>query len=162
MNTDSINNPILIQSEEHKLIFNYVSRIDNMLVNNNVEELTALVVGISRMMEKDLETHFLREEKVFFPALLVGRPSWEHTQVVTELISEHCSLRREMSTVVELVQEKLKHSSRVDEHLVQQIKPLIVSLKEHARKEIVDVFPVISEVKECTRLVSDYFNKVDV
>ena len=63
-NTD-INNAVLKQSQEHKIILDYVVRFDQTLSQNNREELLALIRSISGFLQKDLKNHFAMSVKYF-------------------------------------------------------------------------------------------------
>lgn len=153
---ENVNNPILKQSQEHKIILNYVARFDQALMDNKKEELVAMIRTISSFFQKDLKNHFKMEEKIFFPAVILGNGSEESVTMILELQKDHGMMEKEMERILDVVQLGKTHSANVDKPLLELFEPFLHDIKDHARREVEELFPLIDTSDECKALVAKF------
>lgn len=146
----NINNAILKQSNEHKIILDYVSRFDTAIMNKKNDELLALIRHLAPFLQKDLISHFEMEERFFFPAILHTLPSEENIKTVLRLQYEHGILTRDLHWMTQAIERAKFQQADIDQELLRYLRPFLHALKIHARIEIVELFPLIDRSEACT------------
>ncbi len=153
----NIDNAILKLSKEHQLINHYAARFTTNQKKPDPAFLEDLPSFLS-FLEKDLKKHFRMEEILFFPAALNGDPSYETSLLVLHLQKEHGILETRLKTV--LAAGKRVQQGKDAALAFQKIGAFFEVLKNHARLEITELFPLIDKNKNCTALLKRYAHEV--
>lgn len=149
----NIDNVVLKLSREHQIISDYVVRFfRNMKTPDPAfqEELRSFL----GFMNKDLTRHFVMEELLFFPAALNGAPSYETSLLVLTLQKEHGSLETRLKAI-QAMEKRVKEEKARDAAL-KKIGDFLTALKNHARREVTELFPLINENEQCMALLKEY------
>lgn len=132
---------VLRVSGEHKLITQYVIVLQEMLDKTEDPELTAITALLS-LMENELTAHFYLEEKVFFKICLTHLPVEEHP-LLTTLTQEHALLNQMLEEIRQGIQQISEQKESWGDPLRKALQKFIDDLKDHAKKEITDLFPLL-------------------
>lgn len=149
----NIDNVILKLSKEHQIIADYVVRFSRNIQNPDPafqEELQSFL----SFLKKDLTNHFRMEEILFFPAALNGNPTYTKSLLVLNLQKEHGVLETRLKSI-QAMEKRLKSKNRSDEAL-KIIGDFLEDIKNHARKEVTELFPLIDENEQCVALLKEY------
>ena len=148
-----IDNAVLKLSKEHKLISDYAVRFSKNIKNPDSAFMDDLKTFLS-FLQKDLKEHFRLEELVFFPAALNGAPSYETSLLVLNLQKEHGILEMRVKAV-RTAEKRLKESKDRDK-VLREIADFLEMLKNHARIEVRELFPMIDADEKCMALLKQY------
>ncbi len=149
----NIDNAILKLSKEHQIIADYVVRFSRNMKNPDPafqEELQSFL----SFLNKDLKNHFKMEELLFFPAALNGDPTYTTSLLVLNLQKEHGVLETRLKSI-QAMEKRLKSKNRSDDAL-QEIGAFLEDIKNHARQEVTELFPLIDENEKCVALLKEY------
>ena len=149
----NIDNAILKLSKEHQIIADYVVRFSRNMKNPDPtfqEELQSFL----SFLKKDLTNHFRMEEILFFPAALNGDPTYTTSLLVLNLQKEHGVLETRLKSI-QAMEKRLKEKNWSDDAL-QKIGDFLEDIKNHARKEVTELFPLIDENEKCVALLKEY------
>jgi iron-sulfur cluster repair protein YtfE (RIC family) len=149
----NIDNPVLKLSKEHQLINDYAVRFSKNKKNPDEAFLKDLQTFLS-FLKKDLERHFRMEELVLFPAAINGIPSYATTLLVLNLQKEHGMLENELKTILALEKHIKEESGR--QKILSKTGKFIEDLKNHARVEMTELFPMIDASGKCMALLNEY------
>jgi iron-sulfur cluster repair protein YtfE (RIC family) len=149
----NIDNAVLKLSQEHKLIIDYAVKFSRNRKNPDPAFLDGLESFLS-FLRKDLTRHFKIEELVFFPAILNSDPSYMTSLLVLNLQKDHGSLENRLKTILAL-EKRLKEEKR-REKMLEKIGHFLDDLKDHARREIQELFPVMDANESCMALLEEY------
>lgn len=153
----NIDNAVLKLSKEHQIIADYVIWFSKNMENPDPafeEELHSFLA----FLKKDLEHHFRMEELLFFPAALNGDPSYTTSLLVLNLQKEHGVLETRLKFV--LAMEKSLKDKKNRAAALKKIGVFFEHLKNHARQEITELFPLINENEQCLALLQQYATKM--
>ncbi len=129
-------------SGEHKIITQHVMTLQKMMSDKDSSvDLTEVAMALD-LMRRGLETHFSIEEKLLFKIGLIHLPVEFH-ECIHELSQEHGLLNHHLDRVIISVQAAIKERYPWDEDLAEAVTEFLDQLKEHAKKEIVDLFPAL-------------------
>jgi hemerythrin-like domain-containing protein len=149
----NIDNLVLKISNEHKLITDYVTRFSKNRANPDPAFADDLQTFLN-FLKKDLQNHFRLEELVFYPAALNGDPSYATSLLVLNLTREHGVLETRLKAIQAV--EKRVGKTKGREELLEKIGNYFDDLKDHARREITDLFPIIDANPKCMALFEQY------
>ena len=153
----NIDNAVLKLSKEHQIIADYVIRFSKNKENPDPafeEELHSFLA----FLKKDLEHHFRTEELLFFPAALNGDPSYTTSRLVLNLQKEHGVLETRLKLVLAMGKNLREEKDR--EVALKKIGVFFEHLKNHARQEITELFPLINANEQCVALLKQYATKM--
>lgn len=139
--TDTQEDIVLRVSGEHKLIAQYVVLLQEMLNKIEAPELSACITLLS-LMKKELTAHFYLEEKVFFKICLAHLPEKEHP-FITTLTQEHALLTYMLDEIKQGIHQASEQKKAWGAPLRESIQKFINDLRNHAKKEITDLFPLL-------------------
>lgn len=147
--TAAMENIVQRTAAEHKIVLRYMVALKEMVAVPGSPLALAELDAILGLMQRDLRTHFDIEEKIFFKIGLTHLPT-DHHGLIAELTREHTLLNRQLEQLMDSVQVTQGHGVAGGDGLRETIEGFLALLKEHARKEITDLFPVLeanAEVK---------------
>jgi hypothetical protein len=101
--SDSVNNPILKLSNEHRIIMNYVVRLEKALEEGDYSGLVASWKAVEVDFQREIQAHFSLEERVIFPSALLGLSTAESVVLVLSLQKEHGIVEGLLAEIVTLV-----------------------------------------------------------
>lgn len=153
----NIDNPVLKISNEHKIIIDYVTRFSKNRANPDPAFADDLKIFLN-FLKKDLKNHFRLEELVFYPAALNGDPSYATSLLVINLTREHGVLETRLKAIQAV--EKRVGKTKAREELLEKMGSFFDDLKDHARREIIELFPLIDANARCTALLKQYIQEV--
>ena len=153
----NIESSIASLSEEHKLMTEYVAKFTKGKKEKNAAFFSDLSAFMN-LLEKDLHTHFELEELAFFPAILNGTPAYDSTIFVLALQKEHGVLETRLSII--LNNRDAIAAGRIDDPVIEEIDAFLRLLNVHAKRELSELFPMISENIKCRALLLRYINDV--
>jgi hemerythrin-like domain-containing protein len=154
MDKNSINNPILKQSQEHELLVEYLAIMDKMIEENNLSALTLILRRQIHFMKKYIIDHFAKEESVFFRAVIDGSDEESMTVLVEELKEEHKQLIELLDKVDNNIKANLQTTRETPRKVASVVVPFLNLFKQHIRKEVEILFPFISENKRCGAIIT--------
>jgi|GEM_PF-2157731 len=141
---EEMENVLLKISGEHKVITHFVVGLQDMMKDHDPSAEPAEYEAILNLMKKDLTTHFEIEEKIYFKIGLTHMPA-EHHGLITELTNEHEDMREKLDRIIDFIEECSRTNAPVNKNLKALLTELLEQIKEHARKEITDLFPFMEE-----------------
>ena len=94
------------------------------------------------------------EELLFFPAALNGDPTYTTSLLVLNLQKEHGVLETRLKAI-QAIEKRLKEKNRSDEAL-KKIGDFLEDIKNHARQEVTELFPLIDKNEKCVALLKEY------
>ncbi|MDZ7833204.1 MAG: hemerythrin domain-containing protein [Desulfobacterales bacterium] len=154
-NVSKIDNTIAKLSQEHKLIADYVAKFSKGKAEKDKTFFAQLNQFIG-FLKKDLIKHFELEEHVFFPAAINGSVSYDTALVVLGFQKEHGILEKELEAI--LSRENEIAPGKVDAALIRDLSSFFEKLKVHAKRELIELFPLIDENSRCKALVKQYLD----
>ena len=149
----NIDNKVLKLSREHQLIADYVVRFFKNMKNPDPafqEDLRSFL----GFLKKDLTRHFRMEELLIFPAALNGAPSYETCLLVLNLQKEHGNMETRLKAI-QAMEKRVREDDARDAAL-KKIGDFLTDLKNHARREATELFPLINENEQCMALLKTY------
>ncbi len=149
----NIDNAVLKLSKEHKLINDYAVQFSKNRHNPDTAFMDDLKSFLS-FLQKDLKKHFRLEELIFFPAALNGEPSYETSLLVLNLQKEHGILEMRLKAL--RTSEKRLQEEKDRDKILREISNFLETLKDHARIEVRELFPMIDANKKCMALLKQY------
>ena len=156
--SQKIANAIALLSKEHKLIVDYSTKFEKNKTANNENFFSELSSFIS-FLEKDLRRHFEIEELAFFPAALNGAPEYDSTAIVLSLQKDHGKLQTILSG---LLKKKDKIAAgQIDDGIIEELTDFFNALKIHAKRELMELFPMMNENIRCRALLIRYLNDME-
>ncbi len=157
MTTDnSIDNVIARLSGEHKLIADYVVRFSKGVAQQD-EAFFSKLHEFFDFLKKDLLRHFEMEELVFFPAAVDGAASYDTTLMVLHFQKEHGILEKELEWMLE--QKHRFAPGQTDAALIETVTHFFERLKVHAKRELIELFPLIDADRRCKAMVKRYLEE---
>lgn len=151
---ENIHKALQKQSNEHKIIFDYVARFDSAMINKDHRALLLLIKHMVPFLQKDLIPHFNIEEKYFYPALLHAFPTEQNIQVILQLQFEHGMLNRDLHWMTPALEQTKTKNPSVDQELLQYLRPFLYALKTHEQIEMGQLFPRIDRSQSCRAWIS--------
>lgn len=131
-------------SGEHKIITQYVVALKEMIENKEAQTDLTQVEAVLDLMKKDLTTHFCIEEKIFFKIGLAHLPTKFHG-IIRELTREHALMQHKLDQIMGSVQGTRQTGASWDGELKEDIGGFLEQVKEHAKKEIIDIFQILED-----------------
>jgi iron-sulfur cluster repair protein YtfE (RIC family) len=153
----NIDNPVLKISNEHKIISDYAARFSK----NRIKPDPAIEKDLPtflNFLKKDLTRHFRLEELIFYPAALNGDPSYATCLMVLNLTREHGILETRLKAIQAV--EKRMDEPKDRKVLLEKLSIFFEDLKDHARREITELFPLMDANRQCTALLKQYADEV--
>jgi hemerythrin-like domain-containing protein len=151
----NINNHVAKIAGEHLLITRYIAAFNKKLKERDKQFFKGLAAFFD-FMEKDLLAHFRFEEVVVFPASLVGESTYGNVLMVMSLQKEHGILETQFETLKsELQGLKTAHALLTNE-MIDKIKLFFDLLKDHAKREMTDLYPMIDANAKSKALLEIY------
>ncbi len=151
----NIESSIAALSDEHKLISDYVAKFAKSKKTKDAAFFSELSSFVA-FLEKDLHSHFELEELAFFPAVLNGAPAYDSTLIVLALQKEHGIIETRLELILQ--NREAIAAGRIDDPVIDQIEGLLQILNIHAKRELTELFPMISESIKCRTLLLGYIN----
>ncbi|BCS95483.1 hypothetical protein DSLASN_11150 [Desulfoluna limicola] len=141
---EKMENVLLKISGEHKIITHFVVGLQDMMKDHDPSAEPAEYEAILSLMKKDLMTHFEIEEKIYFKIGLTHMPP-EYHGLISELINEHEDMRQKLEGVMGSIEECSRTNAPINNKLKARITELLEQIKNHAKKEITDLFPFMED-----------------
>ncbi|MGM0453385.1 MAG: hemerythrin domain-containing protein [Thermodesulfobacteriota bacterium] len=155
----NIDNAIAKLSQEHKLIADYVAKFSKGKSQKD-KAFFAQLNQFIEFLKKDLLKHFELEEYVFFPAAVNGSPSYDTALLVLNFQKEHGILEKELEAI--LARQNEIGPGKLDAALLKSIGSFFEKLKVHAKRELIELFPLIDENDHCKSLVRQYLDEIQI
>jgi|GEM_PF-988584 len=149
-----IDNVVLTLSKEHKIIKDYVIGCRSILEGKERPPQVRDLEILFNFMEKDMLRHFRFEEEILFIAAVAGEQDENLTRRVRLLKSEHGAMEEQIRIVRSRLNNTPDQDNPVDDETLKTINGLMETFKNHAREEIIHLFPVIDADKEKIRVVN--------
>ena len=147
-------------SKEHKIIIDYVAKFNKSYQERDKEFFKGLATFFD-FLEKDLLAHFRYEEVVIFPASVMGESSYGNTLMVMSLQKEHGMMENELQYLInELKALKASHE-KLSNELIEKIKSFIDVLKNHSKREMTDLYPMLNGNTKSKALFDVYVKEMD-
>ena len=140
--TTDIENIVKRISAEHKIITQHVVVLQAMMGRQEPPVPLTQVEMTLNLMKKEITTHFYIEEKIFFKIGLAHLPDSFHG-LIHELAQEHRDMKDQLDRIIVSVQEAIEKRASWGEELKGALREFLGQVKEHAKKEIVDLFPAL-------------------
>jgi len=156
----NIKNPVEKISKEHQLINDYVVTFNKAYQSKDPEFFKGLV-KFFKFLEKDLLAHFRFEEVVVFPAFIVGETTYNNILMVTGLLKEHGIMEEQLEYLVKEIRRVALSGEPMTSKLINKIKRFIELLSVHAKIELVDLFPAMSENFKSMEMLKVYIKEMD-
>jgi hemerythrin-like domain-containing protein len=153
----NVDNLVLRISNEHKIIADYVARFTKNRVKPDRVFIDDLQTFLG-FLKRDLNHHFKMEELIFYPAALNGDPSYATSLMVLNLTREHGILETRLKAIQAV--EKRVEKGKDREVLLDKLGNFFDALKDHARREITELFPMIDANPKCMALLKRYEKEV--
>ncbi len=155
----NINNAIAKISKEHKIITDYV-----VVFNSKSEEKDQeFFHGLNRFIEflkKDLLKHFRIEELIFFPAAILGEKAYDTTLMVMNLQKDHGLLECRLNALIREIKDHKVDPTNLRDEALLQIKEFLEALKVHAKRELLELYPMLDENPRSKALMKSYFQEI--
>jgi iron-sulfur cluster repair protein YtfE (RIC family) len=151
----SVSNIIAKLSGEHKIITDYVVKYNEKLKQKDEEFFNTLNEFLD-FLKQDLLKHFEIEELVFFPAAILGAPSYETTLMVMSLQKEHGSLEKQLQLLIKELKDSGVTRDRFNDMGQELFKNFFEQLKIHAKRELIELFPMIDENPRSRSLIKSF------
>lgn len=129
-------------SAEHKIITKYVMTIEKKLVQTEADP--AGILSLIELMKKDLDLHFRIEERLFFDTARDFLPQAQN-DLVLRLTVDHRNLIKSTNAIIEFLSVRVRNRESIPPPLRKKIEDLMVKIKNHAKIELVDLFPHIDK-----------------
>jgi len=155
----NIKNPVEKISKEHQLINDYVVTFNKAYQSKDPEFFKGLV-KFFKFLEKDLLAHFRFEEVVVFPAFIGGETTYNNILMVTELLKEHGIMEEQLEYLVKEIRRVAVSGDPMTNKLMNKIKKFIDLLSVHAKIELVDLFPAMSENVKSIEVLEVYIKEL--
>jgi len=149
----NIDNIIAKLSREHKLISDYVVKFAKGKLSMDEGFFSGLDAFLD-FLKKDLLNHFELEEMVFFPAAAIGAASYDTTLMVLSFQKDHGILEKELENI--LARKEKAGKGKTDPELIEILSGFFSALKVHAKREFVELYPLIDSDPRCKTLVKQY------
>ena len=151
----NINNQVAKLSQEHILINKYVSEFNKNFKTRDKDFFKGLANFFS-FLEKDLLAHFRFEEVVIFPASLVGESTYGNVLMVMTLQKEHGILESQFQSLKSDLQNLKMTQTPLTNETIDKIKLFFDSLKNHAKREMTDLYPMLDANARSKALLEIY------
>lgn len=151
----NINNHVSKIAGEHLLITRYIATFNKKLLERDKQFFKGLA-AFFEFMEKDLLSHFRFEEVVIFPASLVGESAYGNVLMVMSLQKEHGILETQFEALNSELQGLKTNHSLLTNEMIDKIKLFFDLLKNHARREMTDLYPMIDVNTKSKALLEIY------
>lgn len=137
-------------SAEHKIINQYVVVLAKMMdePSPSPRETETLI----RLMKKDIATHFKIEETLFFSVGICTLPE-SCGEIVSTLTGEHKEIIKTIDILIESIQYQVTNNGPVTPPLKARVHALLEMIKQHAKVELQDLFPLLEENEEVKKMV---------
>ena len=149
-----IDNVVLTLSKEHKIIKDYVIGCRSILEGKERPPQVRDLEILFNFMEKDMLRHFRFEEEILFVGAVAGEQNENLTRLVRLLKSEHGAMKDQIRDVRSRLNDTPDQDNPVDDETLKMINGLMEAFKNHAREEIIHLFPAIDADKEKIRVVN--------
>jgi iron-sulfur cluster repair protein YtfE (RIC family) len=156
----NIKNQVGKIAKEHQLINNYVVTFNKAYQTQDPEFFKGLV-KFFKFLEKELLAHFRFEEIVVFPAFIAGEASYDNILMVTGLQKEHGILEERLEYLIQEIRRIATSGKPMTNKLMSRIKKFIDLLSVHAKRELVDLFPVMNENVKSMEMLKVYIKEID-
>ncbi|EKD26089.1 MAG: hypothetical protein ACD_79C01375G0004 [uncultured bacterium] len=140
---DVIKKAILNNAEEHDVILNDLEKFDKLLQDENFDEVFKGSKNILSFFDKEMKEHFLQEEEVLFPAVLLNKTDNKTISLVLILQKEHGVI---LEKVEFLKKEKNNYDNYKDSNYITLLQKIIVELMEHSKKEMKELYPLLENL----------------
>ncbi len=152
-----INNVVARLAQEHHIITDYVVKF-NKKINERDERFVEELHDFLSFLKKDLIRHFQMEELIFFPAAAVGAPDYDTLLMVMSLQKDHGALEIRLKRIIAATDARAV--SGLDSPMLKKLSLFFDDLKDHARRELTELFPLINENPRCKELMKTYITQV--
>ncbi|VFQ45011.1 hemerythrin domain-containing protein [Desulfoluna butyratoxydans] len=160
-NRSAMDNVVQRIASEHKIITQYVMVIQGILADAKTGSSSMELETVLDLMQKELSTHFYIEEKLLFKTGLIHLPAKFHG-LIAELTHEHSELETALNQIIEAVQGLEADEGILAKGLDVQIEDYLTSLKHHATRELMELFPILESnekaVQKLTQAVGEIVN----
>jgi len=153
-----IDNVVLTLSKEHRIITDYAITCRETLEGLGSEYMAQTLSTLFFYMENDLGKHFYFEEQVLFQAALSGTVSGDEiSSLVKKFKDDHPLIMAELDEISSSLKVLVKNQENIDAKIKDRIEAFLEKLKAHARKEMVELFPLIDSNEEKMKILNRLF-----
>ncbi len=156
---DSIARMLARNAKEHREAAERAAKFDAGLLKQDLESLFIQAKATLGVMEEELVQHFTEEEEIFFPAALLGAPSYEMTQIVRELQRDHVLLTQRLQDLLESFDQETFSTEYITRSDLEKLQSFVGELKMHAARETAKIFPLFADggkaLPALTRIMED-------
>jgi iron-sulfur cluster repair protein YtfE (RIC family) len=143
--------PVARTVKEHGSLLESITRFDAILAGRSFEGLLDRLVEIRPLLEQGLARHFATEERIIFPAIILGARDQGTVDCVLELQKAHGRMEEEVRQLFALLDAGVLRAGAADEVVVELLTRLITELKVHASQESAHVFPMAEDDQQIQR-----------
>lgn len=151
----NINNQVAKLSREHILINQYISEFNKNFKAKDREFFKGIATFFD-FLEKELLGHFRFEEVVIFPASLVGESTYGNVLMVMTLQKEHGILETQFEALKSEIRNLRQNKAPLTNETIEKIKLFFDSLKNHAKREMTDLYPMVDANAKSKALLEVY------
>ena len=154
-----VNSRVEKLSNEHKIIIDYVARFNKSYQEQDKDFFKGLVTFFD-FLEKDLLAHFRYEEIVIFPASIVGESNYGNTLMVMSLQKEHGLLENQLQCLRNELKALQSSREKLTQELIERVRAFIDALKDHAKREMTDLYPMLNANTKSKALLDVYAKEI--
>lgn len=137
-------------SAEHKIINQYVVVLAKMMKTPSPSPReTETLMGF---MKQDIAKHFNIEENLFFNVGICTLPE-QSGEVISGLTADHKEILQRIDDLIESMQYQIKNNGPVTPPLKEKIGDLLETVKQHAKIELLELFPMLENNPEAKKRV---------
>lgn len=156
---DNLNNIILALSNEHAFILQQVEIISNGLKKLDNRDFQNWLISIENTFMNTIRKHFKIEEKIIFPAALKAIPIPVIIDTVTILIKEHGIIEEKLECLFTFAKSDHNKNDKCYILLKNSLQNILEMNKNHAKIEVIDIFPKIANNPEACSIIEREYSK---
>jgi hemerythrin-like domain-containing protein len=156
----NIDNMVAKIAKEHQIITKYVAEF-NKRYKTKDKEFFKGIASFFDFMEKDLLRHFQFEEVVIFPASMMGDSKYGNILMVMSLQKEHGIIENQLQVLISELKDRKASHQKLSNELVDRLKDFFELLKNHTKREVTDLYPMIDENSKSKALLKVYIKEMD-
>jgi iron-sulfur cluster repair protein YtfE (RIC family) len=149
-----VNNPLLVLSQEHQLVFDQLKTLDTLLASGDLPSLIGDLQARQQTFLGTVLQHFNLEETIFFPAVHEARAGAELATMVITLARDHGRLEAQLRQILAKLQPPYVSFQHLQAQLLEDLHVLSQAFKDHARREVEEFFPRLHQNPHCAQIIS--------